>query len=179
MAELLITVFLLLALENALFTVVFKNTRFLAFSYETGNVFLYAIMLGAIPALSVIVSAMISDTESMLLAVLISVVLAGAVTAYEKFAKKSDDWYFALSLVINTAVVVLLSTVFAKKNIAGSATVCAVFSGISAAVSAVFLRRQKQLLSYEAQYSHDMPRFGSACTDCDCGVFRFCSLREK
>lgn len=73
----------------------------------------------------------------MLLAVLISVVLAGAVTAYEKFAKKSDDWYFALSLVINTAVVVLLSTVFAKKNIAGSATVCAVFSGISAAVSAL------------------------------------------
>ena len=40
MAELLITVFLLLALENALFTVVFKNTRFLAFSYETGNVFI-------------------------------------------------------------------------------------------------------------------------------------------
>ena len=66
MAELLITVFLLLSLENALFTVVFKNTRFLAFSYETGNVFLYAIMLGAIPALSVIVSAMLSDTESML-----------------------------------------------------------------------------------------------------------------
>ena len=135
MAELLITVFLLLALENALFTVVFKNTRFLAFSYETGNVFLYAIMLGAIPALSVIVSAMLSDTESILLAVLISVVLAGAVTAYEKFAKKSDDWYFALSLVINTAVVVLLSTVFAEKNIAVSPTVCAVFSGISAAVS--------------------------------------------
>ena len=116
MAELLITVFLLLALENALFTVVFKNTRFLAFSYETGNVFLYAIILGAIPALSVIVSAMLSDTESVLLAVLISVVLAGAVTAYEKFAKKSDDWYFALSLVINTTVVVLLSTVFAKKK---------------------------------------------------------------
>ena len=132
MAELLITVFLLLALENALFTVVFKNTRFLAFSYETGNVFLYAIILGAIPALSVIVSAMLSDTESVLLAV-----LAGAVTAYEKFAKKSDDWYFALSLVINTTVVVLLSTVFAKKNIAVSPTVCAVFSGISAAVSAL------------------------------------------
>ena len=63
--------------------------------------------------------------------------LAGAVTAYEKFAKKSDDWYFALSLVINTTVVVLLSTVFAKKNIAVSPTVCAVFSGISAAVSAL------------------------------------------
>ncbi len=137
MAELLITVFLLLALENALFTVVFKNTRFLVFSYETGNVFFYAVILGAIPAVSVIVAAMLSDTESILIAVLISVVIAGAVTAYEKFAKKSGDWYFALSLVINSAVVVLLSTVFAKKNIAVSPTACAVFSGIAAAVSAL------------------------------------------
>ena len=137
MAELLITAFLLLALENALFSAVFKNERFLAFSYETGNVFPYAIMLGAIPAVSVIVSAMLSEADSILPAVLISVVLAGAVTAYEKFAKKNSDWYFSLSLVINSAVVVLLSTVLEKKSIAVSPTVCAVLSGVAATVSAL------------------------------------------
>ena len=137
MAELLITAFLLLALENALFSVVFKNTRFLAFSYETGNVFLYAVMLGAIPAVSVIAAAMLSEAGSVFLAVTISVVLSGAAVAYEKFAKRNCDWYFSLSLVINSAVVVLLGTVFAKNSFGASQTGYAVLSGIAAAVSAL------------------------------------------
>ena len=137
MAELLITVFLLLAIENALFSIAFRNERFLTFSYERGNMFPYAIMLGAIPAVSVIIGAMISETESILLALLTALILSGAVTAYEKFVKKNAEWYFALSLVINSAVVVLLSPVLAEKNITVSPTAYAVFSGIAASASAL------------------------------------------
>lgn len=135
MAELLIVIFLLLAAENAVFSIFLKKTEFLSLNEKNGDALLHGFSIGVITAASVLVSVSVFHSEGIILPAVIALVLSAVFGAYKYFIRKEKEWYFSAALIINSVASVLMSEVFASKGVTDSGLVQALVGGIGSMVA--------------------------------------------
>jgi len=134
MAELLITVLLLTAAENAVFSIFLKRTDFLSLNAKSCGAISHGFSVGFISAASVLVSVSVFHSEGIIIPVLIALVMSALLGAY-KYFKKEKEWYFSAALIINSVASALLSEVFASKGVSDSGLVQALVGGIGSIVA--------------------------------------------
>ncbi len=103
MSELLITVFLLLCVENALYVLVFSRGNFMKISDEKSGYMAYSFELALFSGISMYLPACL-ESEGILLPIIIGVLLAVLLVGYEYFIKKNENWLFFVSLAVNVPV---------------------------------------------------------------------------